>query len=318
MAESDAGARRFVTLRDCTLREGRDVPGVAFTTEQVVVLARLLAEARVPELEVIAPAQVDADVVWAARLREAALGVRVSGLVYAAGAECRAHLGAVGAAADRCEVLMPLSAARAPGDRGAKERAMTAALDHAASLGVTAGAGLPHAFQVEPAFVFDMCAAAAGAGADRVTIYDTNGSADPFAVFGLITRLKQQMAVPVFFHGHNDLGIAVANAYAAARAGADGLDVTVNGLGDRAGNASLEQVAMLLHLRGLDTGVVLPSLKALSQRVAEVSGVAVPPMAPIVGAFAATHVSPGHMEALGAFEAFDIALVGLERRTAGG
>jgi homocitrate synthase NifV len=318
MAESAPGARRFVTLRECTLREGRDVPGVAFTTEQVVAIARLLTAARVPELEVVAPAHVADDVVWAARLREAALGVRVSGLVYAAGAECRAHLAAVGAAADRCEVLMPLAAARAPHERGAKQGAMTAALDHAASLGVAAGAGFPHAFQVEPAFVCDMCAAAAGAGADRVTIYDTNGSADPFSVFTLIDRAKQAAGLSVFFHGHNDLGLATANAYAAARAGADGLDVTVNGLGDRAGNASLEQVAMLLHLRGFDTGVLLTALKAISERVALESGVPVPPMAPIVGAFAATHVSPGHLEALGAFEAFDIALVGLERKTAGG
>jgi homocitrate synthase NifV len=318
VAESAAGARRSVTLRDGTLREGRDVPGVAFTWEQVLGIATQLAEARVPELEVVAPAHVDADLDWAARLREAALGVRVSGLVYAAGAECRAHLAAVGAAADRCEVLMPLAAARAPRERGAKQGAMTAALDHAASLGVTAGAGFPHAFQVEPAFVCDMCAAAAGAGADRVTIYDTNGSADPFTVFALIDRAKQAIDLPVFFHGHNDLGLATANAYAAARAGADGLDVTVNGLGDRAGNASLEQVAMLLHLRGLDTGVVLPALKALSERVARESGVPVPPLAPVVGAFAATHVSPGHMEALGAFEAFDIALVGLERKATNG
>jgi homocitrate synthase NifV len=318
MAESIGGAAKPVTLRDCTLREGRDVPGVAFTWEQVLSIAALLAEARVPELEVVAPAHVEEDVVWAARLREAALGVRVSGLVYAAGAECRAHLADVGAAADRCEVLMPLAAARVPHERGAKQRAMTAALDHAASLGVTAGAGFPHAFQVEPELVCDMCAAAAGAGADRVTIYDTNGSADPFAVFALIARAKQTVRLPVFFHGHNDLGLATANAYAAARAGADGLDVTVNGLGDRAGNASLEQVAVLLHLRGLDTGIVLPALEALSDRVARESGVPVPPLAPIVGAFAATHVSPGHMEALGAFEAFDAALVGLERKTTGG
>ena len=289
------------------------MPGVALTWEQVLGIATLLAEARVPELEVVAPAHVEEDVVWAARLREAALGVRVSGLVYAAGAECRAHLADVGAAADRCEVLMPLAAARVPHERGAKQRAMTAALDHAASLGVTAGAGFPHAFQVEPVFVCDMCAAAAGAGADRVTIYDTNGSADPFSVFALIARAKQTVRLPVFFHGHNDLGLATANAYAAARAGADGLDVTVNGLGDRAGNASLEQVAMILHLKGVRTGIRLEALRRLSEAVAQESGLAVPELAPVVGAFAATHKSAGHLEIPELFEAFDPALLGLRR-----
>ena len=125
--------------------------------------------------------------------------------------------------------------------------------------------------------------------------------------------MKAHIGVPVFFHGHNDLGLAAANAFAAVRAGADGLDVTVNGLGDRAGNASLEQVAMILHLRGIRTGIRLETLTRLSGAVGRESGIAVSPLAPVVGAFVATHKSPGHLEIPELFEAFDPALVGVRR-----
>ena len=318
MIDEAAGPRRRIAIRDCTLREGRDVPGVEFSVEQCLTIARALADAGVTEIELVAPARIADDLAAAERLRSEGLPLRISGLVYAARPDGYDAIRRVADTAGRCELLMPLADQRAPRDRAAKRRLLQAALDRAASDGVVAGAGFPNATQVEPAFVGEMCGAAVAAGADRLTIYDTNGSADPFAVCDLIAAVKAAVATPVYFHGHNDLGLAVANAYAAVRGGADGLDVTVNGIGDRAGNASLEQVAMVLHLRGFETGLVLAALAPLSERVAAESGVPVPALAPIVGAFAATHKSAGHMEALEVFEAFDVALVGLERKTTGG
>jgi homocitrate synthase NifV len=318
MSDGVTGERRRIAIRDCTLREGRDVPGVEFSIEQCLTIARALAEAGVTEIELVAPARIAEDLPAAARLRSEGLPLTISGLVYAARPDGYDAIRQVTDTAGRCDLLMPLADQRAPRDRAAKRRLLQAALDRAASDGVAAGAGFPNATQVEPAFVLEMCEAAVAAGADRLTVYDTNGSADPFGVLDLFRSVSATVAVPVFFHGHNDLGLAVANAYAAVRGGAHGLDVTVNGIGDRAGNASLEQVAMLLHLRGFDTGIALAALAALSARVAAGSGVPVPALAPIVGAFVATHKSAGHMEALEVFEAFDVALVGLERKTTGG
>ena len=315
MIDEAAGPRRRIAIRDCTLREGRDVPGVEFSIEQCLTIARALADAGVTEIELVAPARIAEDLPAAERLRSEGLPLRISGLVYAARTDGYDAIRQVADTAGRCDLLMPLADQRAPRDRAAKRRLLQAALDRAASEGVVAGAGFPNATQVETAFVLEMCAAAVAAGADRLTVYDTNGSADPFGVFDLVRAVKASVAVPVFFHGHDDLGLATANAYAAVRAGADGLDVTVNGIGDRAGNASLEQVAMLLHLRGFDAGVALALLAPLSSLVAAESGVPVPALAPIVGAFVATHKSAGHHEALDAFEAFDLSLVGLVRRT---
>jgi homocitrate synthase NifV len=163
-------------------------------------------------------------------------------------------------------------------------------------------------------FLLEISHRAVKGGARRLTIYDTNGSADPFSVHALIARLQSEFEVAIFFHGHNDLGLATANALAAVRAGADGLDVTVNGLGDRAGNAPLEQVALALQLGGFRTGVALRNLKTLSETVAKESGVQLSKLAPVVGEFVALHKSPSHLMDPDLFEAFDPKLVGIERK----
>ena len=129
----------------------------------------------------------------------------------------------------------------------------------------------------------------------------------------LISRLAGEIAAPIFFHGHNDLGLATANSLAAVRAGAAGLDVTVNGLGDRAGNACLEQVAVALHLRGFETGIALRKLTALAAAVEKESGVPVSKLAPVVGEFVVRHKSPSHLADPDLFEAFDPELIGIER-----
>jgi homocitrate synthase NifV len=176
------------------------------------------------------------------------------------------------------------------------------------------GVGFPHAGQAEVEFLINISAEAVRRGAKRITLYDTNGSLDPFEVYHLIKKLKEALEVPLFFHGHNDLGMATANSLAAVYAGAQGLDVTVNGLGDRAGNASLEQVVLGLHLKGFDMGINLQNLKRLSEAVEKESGLRVSKLAPVVGKYVSVHKSPGHLECPELFEAFDPQLVGSERK----
>jgi len=108
--------------------------------------------------------------------------------------------------------------------------------------------------------------------------------------------------------------MATANSLAAVLAGADGLDVTVNGLGDRAGNASLEQVLLNLSRRGIETGISTAGIKGLSQLVERLSGIPVPELAPVVGEFVFTHKSPGHQGITRLFEAFDPELLDRDPR----
>jgi isopropylmalate/homocitrate/citramalate synthase len=307
------GSRRII-IRDSTLREGLDVPGVEFSTEQRSRIAGLLDSANVPEIEVVAPGRVVEDAGFARKLKEQGLRIRTSGLVYAFRPGCREEVDELHASLDRFDLLMPVSEKRKPFDRDTKKSLLMDLLDYSLEHGSDVGVGFPHSTQADAEFLCEIGRESVNRGAKRVVVYDTNGSADPFSVHDLVRSLKEDLNAPLFFHAHNDLGLATANSLAAAYAGADGLDATVNGLGDRAGNASLEQVVMALHLKGFETGISLDAFKGLSEAVEQESGMPVHGLAPIVGEHIATHKSPGHLEIPELFEAFDPSLVGLERK----
>lgn len=306
---------RRITLRDATLREGLDTPQVSFSPDEKLCIARALVEAGVADAEIVAPSRVAKDLEFARSLRAEGIALATSGLIYANRDECAGEIEEASGVLDRFDLVMPVSPERLPADREAKMRMLDDALVHAARHGADVGAGFPHSLQCDPIFLCDIAEAAARRGARRIIVYDTNGSGDPFAVAELIRALiDRRMGVDLFFHAHNDLGLAAANALAAVTAGAVGLDVTVNGLGDRAGNAALEPVAMALHLRGFETGIRLDRLGALSRTVEEASGVPVSKLAPVVGEYVLWHRSPSHLRIPGLFEAYDPALVRLERK----
>ncbi len=305
--------KRGVVLKDATMREGLDVPGVALDAGRKRALLAKLAEAGVPEAEIVAPGHFERDLSALEESRGAGLPIRSSGLVYGNGAGWRDQLARARGILDRVDILMPLSSARPPAGREEKSRMMREALGAAVGELGDAGVGFPHATQVAAPFLLEMCGDAVRAGATRITLYDTNGSSDPWAVGDIVAAVRGLADVAICFHAHNDLGLATANSVAAVRAGADCLDVTVNGLGDRAGNASLEQVALALHARGVPHGVRLDRLRDLSRTVAAMTGIPVPPLAPIVGDFVFRHKSPAHLATPELFEAFDPALVGTVR-----
>jgi isopropylmalate/homocitrate/citramalate synthase len=305
---------KTIVFRDSTLREGVDTPGVSFSPEQKLRIARLLDEANVPEIEMIAPSRVLQDLEFARTVRKEIPRLITSGLIYSYSSRARVEIKAASEFLHRFDLLMPVSERREPFDRSAKVSLLTEILAFALSHHSDVGVGFPHSMQTDLPFLLEISQCAAREGAKRVTIYDTNGSADPFSVHALVERLRSEIDVAIFFHGHNDLGLATANALAAVRAGADGSDVTVNGLGDRAGNASLEQVALALHLGGFPTGVNLRSLKKMSEIVEKESGVPVSKLAPVVGEFILHHKSPSHLKDPDLFEAFDPQILAMERK----
>lgn len=302
---------------DSTLREGLDTPGVSFDAAQKLRIAKALVEAGVPEAEMVAPSRVVGDLEAAQRVRDSGLPLKTSGLIYANGPNAASEIKEAAACLDRFDLLVPVSTRRKPFGLREKVSVLSDALALATSSRAEVGAGFPHSTQAESGFLIEIARAAAESGAARLTVYDTNGSAEPFSVCELVGRVREAAGVPVYFHGHNDLGLATANALAAVRAGAAGLDVTVNGLGDRAGNAPLEQVALALLLRGHATGVAVGRLRALSEVVARESGVPVPKLAPVVGEFVLRHRSPSHLEHPDLFEAYDPDLIGSKRELEG-
>jgi isopropylmalate/homocitrate/citramalate synthase len=140
--------------------------------------------------------------------------------------------------------------------------------------------------RADPGFYERVYKAAVDAGAREVVVVDTIGVATPEAVAELVGRTRDWVGddVPVHFHGHNDFGLGTAAAIAAARAGARWLHGTINGMGERAGNANLAEIALALHgLYGVETNLRLDRVRELSERLRSLSGYQLEPYKPLVG-----------------------------------
>ncbi|MEW6381223.1 MAG: homoaconitate hydratase [bacterium] len=178
--------------------------------------------------------------------------------------------------------------------------------------------GLEDASRADHAFVEKVCSLAQEEGIKRIRYADTVGIMDPMTMMSTITRLRSLLKVDLGVHTHNDFGMATANAISALAAGADFIDVTVNGLGERAGNAALEEVAAFLAKRkGVDKYNLKP-LRFLSWYVAKASHIAIPPKKPIVGKDIFTCESGIHLDGLiknpSNYEPYDPAEVNMERK----
>jgi len=182
-----------------------------------------------------------------------------------------------------------------------RERALdelAGVLEYCRLLGMESMVGAEDASRADPAFLDRLFAEAVAGGARRLRYADTLGVEEPLGVRRRIGELAARSPVPIEYHGHNDLGLATANALSALDAGAMA-SVTVCGLGERAGNASLEEVACASALqRGDDLGISLGRLGPLAELVSELSGRPIPADKPIVGAAAFAHESGIHVDGL--------------------
>ncbi len=168
-------------------------------------------------------------------------------------------------------------------------------------------------------FLVEFANRAKEAGADRLRFCDTIGVMEPFKTYQVITDLIKKTDMSIEMHTHNDFGMATANALAGLKAGARFIGVTVNGLGERAGNAALEEVAMALkHLFGVNLGVNTKDFRNLCEYVARASGRQLYPSKPIVGTNTFAHESGIHADGVmknpDTYEVFSPEDVGLERQ----
>ena len=276
-----------VGFYDTTLRDGEQTVGVVLMPEEKLEIARALSDAGVERIEAGFP-RVSADDWEAVRLISGAgLEAEIWGFSRAVAADVEAlvELG-VGASV----IESPISELKLRALRVSREE-MLNRIRNAVATAVQAGIHVAYfgvdSTRAEPEFFDAAYSAAVEAGAAEVVVVDTLGVAGPEAVAELVGRTRERLGpeIPVHFHGHNDFGLATANAVAAVKAGAEWVHGTVNGMGERAGNANLAEVALTLRaVYGVETRLDLKRARVLAARVQELSGYELEPWKPLTGA----------------------------------
>ncbi|PKU21896.1 homocitrate synthase [Telmatospirillum siberiense] len=291
---------KLVVINDTTLRDGEQMAGVAFTSDERLAIASILSAAGVPELEVGIPAMGDEE-------QEEIRAIVGLGLTARPIAWCRMRdddlQGAIATGVPMVNLSISVSDQQIT-HKLERDRAWVLAeiermVKKARDAGLDVAVGGEDSSRADPDFLLRVIEVAERAGARRFRFADTLGILDPFTTHDAFLRLRRATAMELEIHAHDDLGLATANSLAAIRGGATHVNTTVNGLGERAGNAPLEEVVVALrHLYGRPTGVAASDLKSISSLVAGASGRPVPVNKSIVGEGIFTHESGIHVHGL--------------------
>ncbi|MFL6018624.1 MAG: homoaconitate hydratase [Gaiellaceae bacterium] len=276
--------RRHVGLYDTTLRDGEQAVGVALDPEQKLEIARLLDALGIDRIEAGFP-RVSADDANAIRLvADAGLKAEIWGFSRAVPADVEAliELGLRHSVIEAPVSDLKLAAYGVEPDVMLERirKAVTFAVEHDITVAYFGVDGT----RADPSFLERVYTTAVEAGAREAVVVDTLGVATPEAAAFLVEQVRSWVDVPIHWHGHNDFGLATAAAVAAVQAGATWIHGTINGMGERAGNASLPEVALALGaLYGAGTNLKLELAREVSQRVRDLSGYSVEPWKPLVG-----------------------------------
>jgi len=288
-----------IKILDTTLREGEQTPGVSFTIDQKIEIAKLLDEFGVDIIEAGHPMVTLSIKHSIKKIVELNLNAEIL-------AHCRAKIEDINLAlecgVDWVGIFFSVS------DRSLEERfrkseseaisIITKAIRYAKAHGLKVRYTPEDTVRSDIRRVIRVSKAAIKAGADRISVADTGGVMSPLKMKRFITMLKKNIKIPINVHCHNDLGMATANSLAAYEAGADLIDVTVNGLGERTGIAPLSEITTALRTLYNVNKWKLDMLPEISEVVERYSGIKKSKQAPIVGENAFTHNAGLHVSAL--------------------
>jgi homocitrate synthase NifV len=275
-----------VNVDDTTLRDGEQTAGVVFANEEKLRIAKLLDQVGVYQIEAGIPTMGGAEKEAVRQI--AAMDLNCSILAWnravvsdvQASIECGVDAVAISMSSSDIHIEHKLRQSREWVLESVKE-----ATHFAKERGLYVSVNAEDASRSDMEFLLSFARTARDAGADRIRFCDTLGIMDPFTTYMKIKTVIEVTGMDVEMHTHNDFGMATANAIAGVKAGARFVNTTVNGLGERAGNAALEELAMaLMYLEGVDLGLNTGMFRELSEYVAAASDRPIPTWKPIVGA----------------------------------
>ena len=318
-----------VLIFDTTLRDGEQSPGISLNTAEKLEIAQQLARLGVDVIEAGFPITSPGDFEAVQAISREVEGPVITGLARTQTADIDAAAAAVrDAARPRIHTFISTSDIHIEHQlqttREDVKGQARAAVAHARSLVEDVEFSPMDATRAELEFTAEVCAIAIAEGASTINIPDTVGYTMPHEYTAYLGRLyalvPELRDVVLSVHCHDDLGLAVANSFAGVMAGARQVECAINGIGERAGNASLEEIAMLLHTRaadiGLRTAIVTTEIARTSRLVSRLTGYAVQPNKAIVGRNAFVHESGIHQDGVlkepTTYEIMDARTVGLE------
>ncbi len=303
--------RARITIFDTTLRDGEQSPGCSMNQQEKLRLAHQLDRLGVDVIEAGFPIASDGDFESVRAIASVVRRPIIAGLARACRPDIeRAWEALQDAARPRIHVFLATSdihlkyKLRITRDQCVEQA--REAIRFAKSLCDDVEFSPEDATRTDPEFLCRVLDAVVEAGATTVNIPDTVGYTVPAEFGELITTIRQRVKgiekITISAHCHNDLGMAVANALAAVSAGARQVECTINGIGERAGNASLEEIVMAMRVRpdrfAYETGIVGEQIFAASQMLSEITGVPVQPNKAIIGRNAFAHEAGIHQDGI--------------------
>jgi len=285
---------------DTTLRDGEQTPGVAFTTKQKIEIAKALDDLGVDVIEAGIPIMGEEEIKTLKAINN--LNLKAILLVWnrmniddiKASLKCGIKNLHITVPASDLHIKKKLNMTR-------KEviEKMKRVIEFALLNNCSVSVGAEDASRADKIFLEQLFKTAVKLGATRIRYADTIGKEDPFSIYDRIKYIKSKINVPLDYHGHNDLGMATANALAAYKAGAEYISCSINGLGERAGNTSLEEIVMSLYYTQQAKSMIdIKKLMYVSKLVEEYSGKKLHDGKPIVGKDVFSHESGIHVDGL--------------------
>lgn len=304
--------RRRITVFDTTLRDGEQSPGIALSPDEKAEIACALERLGVDVIEAGFAASSPGDFEGIRAVGEAVSRPTIASLARTRAEDLDAAVEALANARGRTRLHIFLATSPIHMERKLGLEPPEVVEMARWSVGYVAGRvdevefSCEDATRSDPAFVAEVCKAAIEAGATTINLPDTVGYSLPSEHAEFLHEVRRLCPeveqVTLSVHCHDDLGLAVANTLAGVAAGASQVECTINGIGERAGNAALEEVAMALRVRadafGFETGINVREIGRISQMVAQLTGYAVQRNKAIVGASAFAHEAGIHQDGM--------------------